>query len=277
MRQYLRTIIVTFALLIAIVIPISLIIQTLFKITQIRLIGNAEKDPRLGKEFNSAAKRVIPFIILNIVLFLLEIGGFFLLVIPGLVFAFLLGPSVIEISIYKSKIKRALKNSYRVTTQNFFPFLFRGIILIGTFIGIYLAFFVAKVSLGALGGLINEDLGNILPAIVQIFQSLSGIIITWFSTCYGITLYKQAREVTNLDKKPNFGWLIGVAALGWLLAIFSGILGFTALRKAIKSGIFENMVTPKKEKNIDTDLFKKPSPLPQLEKEPTPVYEITKI
>lgn len=259
--QYLSTIGVSLAITFAIIIPISILIQTVVSITQIRLIGNAHEGTSVGRELRAAFKKIFPYILLNILLFLIEIGGSFLLIIPGLVFALLLSPAIIELALYKVGIKKAIKNAYRVVTQNFTEALVRGLLLIVIFTGVYVAFFILKITFGALGNLASQDLGNVLKGLVQIIQSLSGIFISWYASCYGITLYKQLRENTNFEKKAKIGWIVIVATFGWVLALGGGFIAFRAANKGIRSGTFEKMLQPKYQQDIDWDPAPIPSPV----------------
>ncbi len=256
--QHLSTIGVSLAITFAIIIPVSILIQTAISITQIRLIGHAHEGTSVSKELRAASKKIFPYILLNIILFLIEIGGFFLFIIPGIVFALLLSPAIIELALYEVGVKKAIKNAYRVITQNFIEALVRGLLLIVIFIGVYMTFFILKITLGALGNLASQDLGNVLKGLVQLIQGLSGMFISWYASCYGITLYKQLREITNFEKKAKIRWVVIVATFGWVLALGGGFLGFRALTKGIRSGTFGKMLQPKNQQDIDWN----PAPTP---------------
>jgi succinate dehydrogenase/fumarate reductase cytochrome b subunit len=61
------------------------------------------------------------------------------------------------------------------------------------------------------------------------------VLANWYALAFGITLYKQAKAVTDEVKPAGMGWIKVVAIIGWVLAIIAMVVGFSVAGNMIRN------------------------------------------
>lgn len=208
----------------ALVFLIALIvIGSVFQIGLVLIVGNYPQKLKVGEVIKKSWSLILPFIVVSLLVFIIGVGGLFVLIIPYLVFAFLLMFVMYEVVLNNTKGVEVLRRSVMIVVRHFGPLLIRILILIGINIG-----FAIVPSL--ISG-IDKSVG----VLVSIIGFVVSILLGWFSLVFMVTLYKQAKEGLDTDTTSYMKWLWIVSAIGWVIGVL-GIVGFV-----LSSGVFKNL------------------------------------
>lgn len=178
-----------------------------------------EENFNLGTAIRQGFKLVIPLWVTSLLVGLLTLGGFFILILPGLFLAFLFMFSQYEVVLEGKKFFQAAKASMQIAMQNFGAIIGR--------ISLYVLFYFFVMIL--IPGLISKIDQPAIDAFMSLASFFLNILVGWFGLCYMVVLYQQARKNTDFEKKAGFGWVVAVALLGWVIVAGLGYLGIKAL------------------------------------------------
>lgn len=203
-----------------------IIVGFVFQIGLILIVGNYPQKLTIGEIIRKSLGLIWPFIVVSLLVFIITLGGLFVLIIPYLVFAFLLMFAIYEVILNNTKGVEALRRSVMIVVRHFGPLLIRILILIGIYIG-----FAIVPSL--ISG-IDKSVG----VLVSIIWFVVNILLSWFILAFMVTLYKQAKEGLDADTTTHMKWLWIVAVIGWVLIII-GLVGWLSL------GVLKNLQQPR--------------------------------
>lgn len=202
------------------------IVGFVFQIGLILIVGNYPQKLTIGEIIRKSLGLILPFIVVSLLVFIIVVGGLFVLIIPYLVFAFLLMFAIYEVILNNTKGVEALRRSVMIVVRHFGPLLIRILILIGIYIGFAI---ISSLISG-----INKSVG----VLVSIIWFVVNILLSWFILAFMVTLYKQAKEGLDTDTTSHMKWLWIVSIIGWVLIII-GLVGWLSL------GVFRNLQQPK--------------------------------
>lgn len=216
------TLIIVLVVLAVIFGLISAVVSAVLQIAIIIIVDNQGKAP-LGNTLRRSLGLVIPFFLVGLLTFFLIFGAVFLLILPVLLFYFLLAFVQFEVILNNQRWTAAIKRSVTIVSKHFGAILIRLILLILIYIG-----YLIIVNL-------LRRIGPDVAALVSILSFIINLLLGWFSLAYTITLYKQAR--TGLEQEPGKGiaWMWAIAIIGWLIAIGLGFITY----KIISSGALQ--------------------------------------
>lgn len=162
-----------------------------------------------GREaFRRGVRMAVPLLGVSILTLLLVLGGYVFLVIPGLLFMFLLMFSNYEVVLNNKGVVESMKRSIYVVKKNWQEVLVK----------VFLFFLLAIVVHGIVPSILSSGgmMGNVFYGLYSLIASS---VFSWYSICYFVILYKSLK-----DKTPGLTgkglWLMGVMAIfGWMLLI----------------------------------------------------------
>lgn len=178
-----------------------------------------QKRLSIGELFTRAKPLIVPYLFVSVIVGFVTTGGWFVLIIPGLLFSlFFIFVSYIVVLEKKSGLV-ALKRSYALVKANFWKVVSRILIIqVIIFAGSYLFETLAEQ---------NDIFG--------LFSFIFSIVAGWFTQVYMYLLYKQLSTNTH-PAQVNLRWIWITAVIGWLLAIgFIMALGTTQLPELFNS------------------------------------------
>lgn len=216
---------------------IFILISIALQITTILIFAQDGQSSLINK-FKKSFSFILPLFLIGIVTWFLTVGGFFLLIIPGILIAILLGFSQFEIILNNQRGLNALRRSTAIISKNFGGIFVRYLILFLIVLGY-------TIIIGILEGAVGEEAKGILGLINFIINIIWG----WFSLSFSIKLYKQAKATVHENNIGSLNWMWIVAILGWLIV---GALGFAGY-KAFSSGMFKDLA-PKAPVSIGTSM-----------------------
>lgn len=146
----------------------------------------------------------VPLFLAYMLSVFLELGGFFLFIIPGILFSFFFLFVSYEVILENRHWIRALRRSFAIVETHFGEILVRIVIIIG----ISLAISMVLPGMSGRMGII------LFP--ISIFIN---ILMKWFIIAYSIVLYKQAKAATDERHEKGIFWIVLVSALGWVIGI----------------------------------------------------------
>lgn len=186
-----------------------IIVGTISEIASIIVVSDNKKGESLMNIIKGSFKLILPLFWVNTLVFLLVFGGFFVFIIPAVVFAFLFAFTRFETVLNNQKGVSALKRSVGVITHHFGPLLIRWLILIGIYIVIVV--------------LIPNLLRNIdsqTSGIVGILQFFINMLLGWFALSYSVTMFRHASDRTDPAHGKNITWMWVIAGIGWIIFFF---------------------------------------------------------
>ncbi len=207
------------------------IVWSAMQITSILLVDSQGKIP-LGSAFKKSLGLIIPLFLVSILTFILTFGAFFVLILPVILFSFLLVFVQFEVVLNNQRWLGAVSRSVFVVSHNFGAILIRLIIIVL----IYLAVAIVIPSL-------LNNIGPEVQIFVGIISFLINLLLGWYMLAYEVTLYKQARIGLEQESGKGIIWIWVVSAVGWLIAIGIFFLSFKALSSGVLKDAFKNSDT----------------------------------
>lgn len=226
--------IITAAVIAVILGIIGTIIGSALQIGSILLVDSQGRIS-IGTAIKKSLGFIIPLFIVNILIFLLTFGSLFVLILPAILFYFLLIFTQFEVVLNNQRWTGAVKRSVTLVSKNFGAILVRVIILAL----IYLIYSI-------LTSLLSKT-GDDTALFVSIISIIINLLLGWFTLAYLITLYKQTNK-GNEDGKGII-WMYILALIGWIIA---AALIFGSW-KFLSSGLFKNLVK-QSDKSVGTSI-----------------------
>lgn len=187
-------------------------------------------DEKVGgrEALRRGLKKVVPLIGVGVLTTIFVMGGFFVFVIPGLIFMYLLMFSNYEVVLNDKGVIDGMKRSIYMVKSNWQEVLVKVVLFI--LLSIVVMGIVPSVLTN--GGVIGKGFSVIYALIVN-------PLYAWYGVCYYVILYKSLK-----GKKPGVTgkglWVMGVVGIvGW--AVFILLLGLAA---SVLPGVIENMPKP---------------------------------
>lgn len=197
-----------FFLLIVGIILISSVMEVAF----IVILDGKEDGFAFGTILKKSIRLIIPAGIVLLCVSFIATGGFFLFVLPGMVFSILLSFGIYEVIVEGKRGNDALRRSIGIVFAHFWGIVVRiiclwvitGVVMYG--IPMFFAYAFPK---------LQETIGGI--------SYLINIFFAWYTLSYSITLYKQAKVTVPAQKLGSVKWFYLIAVVGWIFSIVIGI------------------------------------------------------
>lgn len=204
------------------------ITSTVLQISSILVVDSQGKKP-IGETLYKSTGLIIPLVLINTLTFILIFGSFFVLILPMILFLWLLAFVPYEVILGGYRWTAAIRRSVLIVSRHFGAIVVR-LIILGL---IYLALVVVIPAL-------LDKIGPQVQIFVGIISFIINLLLGWYMLAYSVTLYKQAR--VGLEQEPGKGilWMWVVAIIGWLIVgglIFAGA-------QIISSGLLKNFPSP---------------------------------
>lgn len=189
--------VIAFSLGIILSVFAIVIITIVFQIASIRLVYNPEKKQSLIQLIKTSYPFVWPVFVVSFISGVLSLGGYGLLIIPGIIFSLFFSFSTYEALFNNQRGINALRRSYALFSTNFWGIL--GRLALFTLITIIISFAMPK----------NSSMG--------ILTTLINIVIGWFSLCYSLALYKQVAKGNEQLPGKNITSIVIAAVIGFII------------------------------------------------------------
>ena len=218
-----------FSIILALVfigIGLFIIVLTGWASSALIMLLNDSKAHSLKEYVKISFPLALPYLALSIVSALITIPMFLLLIIPGILVSILLAFARYELVLGKRGIVSSLRRSVYVVKSHFVQVFLRLFLII-------VLSFIANLLVTSIAGSLKS------PFLSGLISLVFGFILTCFSFCYSIVLYRHA-EAATLDKKKesSLKWILLVDLLGIILAVF---IGFSLFRY-FSSPEFQNIL-----------------------------------
>jgi len=206
-----------------ILIAVNIVILVVAQASSMLIVVKPKNNP-VKKLIKQAFGLVWPVFATGLISLIFFFPSFFLMIIPAVVIGVLFMFSHQEVVISGKKGLSALKGSMNIIKQNFWEVIGRILLLAGLNI-LVSALFNFYPALFAR----NSETYPMLLMSIWPIRFLLNMFVRWFSFCYTIVLYQQAKKQTDFDKEQKMigVWLVSV--LGWLLVFALAFFGVRAL------------------------------------------------
>lgn len=172
----------------------------------------------LKKLFDRSKPFIVPYLLAGLLVFLIIIGGFTLLVVPGIVFAIFFSFVVNVVVLEKLRGKAALQRSYQLVKTHFWGVLLRMIVLEA-------AFYVISYILQQIAKEVS---------LFRVVSSAFSFTSDWFGAVYSFLLYKQLCKSKPSDSPISIRWIWIPAIVGFVLFLLLAVAG---LASVIQNGV----------------------------------------
>ncbi len=202
--------ILTLAGIIAIVVLAVLIyLNVLLQIAILKVVFEANKSMSVFQTIKDSRPLVWPLLAVNLLAGALTLGGFMLLIIPGIVLALLLSFAQYEVIFNHKRGVEALRRSFALFATDFWGIF--GRILLFAVISIIITILCSSIA--------GKGAGSLLSWIIS-------TLVGWFGLAYSLTIYKELLGAhPNLPGK-NIKGLVITSLVGWailMLFVFAGM------------------------------------------------------
>jgi uncharacterized membrane protein len=123
-----------------------------------------------------------------------------------------------EVALGNSSYLKSIKRSTYYVSKNFWGIFYRYVIII-------VLTLLITITINVIFGEKNVG-GSILGSIIS-------AVFGWFSLCYNLTIYKQARAGIE-DSQGKLSWAIIIGILGWIIGIVIIIAAVTFISQLPK-------------------------------------------
>jgi len=201
----------------------ALVLQFWGQVASLYVIkGGLEEKVGVKEAFRRAWPKIASYWWVGFLGGLVTMGGFFLFIVPGFLFAVWYGQSLFILINEDIKGMNALIKSKAYTQGHWWGIIGRGLVMMLIICGIA---FVAMLP----AALISAILGT--EVISDLFSNIIQLFVTPFALVYGFSVYKSLKEAKGeFEFKPTGkGWLIAAAVLGGLIIPISILAGMVAI------------------------------------------------
>lgn len=222
-----------------------IVIGFVMQIGSVLIIASDKQQFSFGGVVRKSIGLILPLFITQFIVGLLAIGGFFVFVLPAIIFGYLFMFTMYVVIFESHRGTSALRRSMTLATHHFGEVFARFLVFIGLAILFYLVYFFVSFFVGLLLGISSVaakeaaagalGMQLVLYIIMQIVSTLSG----WYILAYLYTLYKHASANTPAEKKASMRWVWGVAAVGWIIAILVTSFAISAIGNSVNSGALQ--------------------------------------
>lgn len=217
------TIFLIFLVSLLVVLGIVLV-SSCMQVAFILVVDGKEDAFGFGEILRKSIRLIIPAGIVLLYVSSITIGSFFLFIIPSILFSILLSFSLYEVVLEGKRGNEALRSSIAIVTTHFWAITLR----------IFCLFLINL----ALLYIVPLALQSIFPNqqfAIGSFSSLVNVGVAWYSLCYTMTLYKQAKAVTPATKTTSVKWLYFTAIIGWIIGVLVAVGVVYAVSQLIAS------------------------------------------
>lgn len=196
-------------IVIGVLMIVSVIISFAIQAASLLVVANYKDKPHAGQMLKKGFSFVLPLFLVSVVTGFIITGGYFLFIIPGILFQVALYFVMYEIVLNNKGVLAACRRSMGIVFANFWSVLGRVLLVIGIILGVS---FIPSMIVGASGSDTLQGIWSLISAVVN-------VLVSWWSISYGVTLYKQAEKAAPAEKTGKLLWPTLTALVGWILGI----------------------------------------------------------
>lgn len=198
-----------FVFLILLLIPLIICLMAISLAVQAGMMMVVYDEKVGGREaLRKGFKKVVPLIGAGVLTLIFTLGGYFVFIIPGVIFTFLLSFASYEVVLNNKGSVEAMKRSIYMVKANWQEILAK----------LFLFILFSIVVLGIVPSILTNG-GPMGRAFSGLYTLIVNSVYSWYSICYFMILYKSLK-----DKTPGVTgkglWIMGtVGILGWVIMI----------------------------------------------------------
>ncbi len=219
---------------------VMLVISSIAQIGSIIILYDANPKINVFSVIKRGTRLIIPLILVGILVTFFVLGGSFLFIIPGIIFAVALVFSYLLVITENKSPLSAVKRSIFLVKSNLSAFILR-------ILALYAILIVALVTISIVTGILTVSI-NIpeVTSAVLIINFIVQVLVSWYAVAYTVTLFKQLQKNTA-SGESSLKLFTVLAVIGWILGIILGYFIFITVGNLIsqfKSGDLRQELTP---------------------------------
>jgi len=190
------------------------LMTTALTIATLVVVNSSYKSEEISLKaaFVMGLKKSVPMFALNLVLFFFVMGGYWLLLLPGIVMGIYFSFSTYELVLENKSIVASMRESLRLVSAHFWAFLGRIGLLVVVMYGIEIVLAITANNL--------EKAGvptGIFSIVNLLFQTASN----FYAIAYVISLYHFMKDASVNAKPGKLRTFIIISVIGWIFGVLS--------------------------------------------------------
>lgn len=224
-------------LLLATLIIFAIFVGSLMPIGSILILDGAGAPVSLKAVIRKSLGLAVPLSLTVLLAGLLSFGGFFLLILPALLFEFFFMLTTCDVILGGRKYAGALRRSFYLVSNHF-----------GGVIARVLLFWLVYVAIAIFIPNLIRRVEPVTGAVISFISFFVNILLGWYSLAFTLTLYKQVRAASEPEKENRLRWLVIISLLGWLLFLSLTVVAYQLISSGVANKVIEEiqrkMVSP---------------------------------
>ncbi|MCL4375126.1 hypothetical protein M1523_04690 [Patescibacteria group bacterium] len=218
-----------FITLLVVVFVVVVLIGLTAGIGSVLIVAN-QGQLSVGKALRRSLSLIIPLLLTTLLAGLINLGSLALFFLPVLIVSCLLAYVNFAVILENKRYLQAIKSSVQTVGQHFGEIVVRFLIYWLIYVGIAIL----------VPGLVRK-LDPQTTASVAILSFVVNYLLGWFGMAFSLTLYRQAKAVTDPSRPANLTWILIVTVLGWIIIALVSFAGYQGASRLIKSGRWQSM------------------------------------
>lgn len=204
---------------------LAVLVGSLMPVGSVLILDQPSSPPGLRDTLARSFRLLVPLSFSLLLGGVLAFGGFFVFILPAIIFQFFFLFTTYEVVLGGRKYGGALRRSFYLVLNHSRAILLRLILF-------WLLYFVVDVFIPNVLRQLEPRTGDILAFIIS-------VLFSWYGMAFTLTLYKQVRAVSEPEKERRLFWLGVVSLLGWVIFVALSVWAV----KEIASGAANQIIT----------------------------------
>lgn len=196
-----------------ILLVVCMIISLAIQAATILIVANYKSSPSVPETIKKSFKFVLPLFLASLLMGFIVTGGYFLFIVPGILFQVFLYFTLYEIVLNKKGVIAAFRRSMGIVLANFWGVFGR--------IALWIVIVLAVSILPQI--VVSSSKSSELGSIWSLVSFFINVFMSWYGISYAITLYRQAEKAAPENKTGKLLWPVIAAAVGWVVGILTVI------------------------------------------------------
>lgn len=223
---------------------IAIVVSFAIQATTILVVFNYKNNPQVIPSIKTGFRYVLPLFLASLLVGLIVMGGYFLFIIPGLLFSVFFYFVTYEVVTNNTSVLGGMRRSMGIVSENFWAVF-----------GRILLWLVITLAISFLPNILISQLNSdALSGVWSFASAILNVLVGWYGFSYSLTLYKQAEAAAPKEREGKLLWPTVTSVLGWII----GLIFLFAIVYAITTFVVPQLQRAMKMKDAAGKLEKTP-------------------
>lgn len=221
-------------LILVTILLLAVLVGSLMPVGAVLILDQPSSPKGLKDTLRRSFRLLVPLSFSLLLGGILAFGGFFVFILPAIIFQFLFLFTTYEVVLGGRRYGAALRRSYFLVSHHFKAVFLR-------LLAFWLLYFVVDVF-------IPNILRRVEPRTGDIVSFILNVGLSWYGISYMLTLYKHIRASSEPDKEKRLFWLVVTSLMGWVIFAALSVWAVQFIASGAAARVIEelqrNLVTP---------------------------------